>query len=85
MMHTDIWYLETFCTFKRPCIPSAGGAATFRETGTGTFTSGVGFLGTVGIILKKELILQDVELTTVYEHNQMTKHNCRDMTLLQIK
>lgn len=54
-MHVDIWYLEAFSTFKRTCIPLAGGAATFLETGTGTLSSGTGFLGTACIFFKKRL------------------------------
>lgn len=46
VMYVDISYLEAFSTFKRTCIPLAGGA--FRETGTGTLSSGTGFLGTAG-------------------------------------
>lgn len=50
MMPIDIWHLEAFSTFRRTCVPLAGGAATFRETGTGTLSSGTGFLGTAGSV-----------------------------------
>lgn len=49
MMHVDVWYLKAISTFKRTCIPLAGGAATFCGIGTGTLSSGTGFLGTASI------------------------------------
>lgn len=74
MMHMDVWYLKVICISKRTCIPLAGGAATFCEIGTGTLSSGTGFLGTASSFLKKKFIVIDVKLITVYKRKQVTKH-----------
>lgn len=48
--HMRMWNKKKFATLQVHVPLAGGGASTFLGTGTGTFSSGTGFLGTSGTL-----------------------------------